>query len=458
MLPTLRCVAWTAMLAALAGCAGPGGGAARRQARVLDAAETAAAAPASPPFAGVAALERAALVEEVLRRNPSIAAARFAWRAALARQPQATALEDPMVGYALGPRTIGSRSAMQEAHRFEVSQAFPFPGKRALRGAAARAEAEAAGHDHEAVRLRLATLASLLYDDWWWLARAAEINRAHLALVRELRKIATARYESGIAEQQDSLRAELEEAALLHREVELATARRVTAWQIAALLHERDAGFLPPPATFAPADPGPETASLDDALAGRPELRAAEARVRARESAEALARREWLPDLRVTGGYDRSWDETDLRPMVGVEWNVPLQVARRRAAVEQAHAELEQARREQARAEADAAAEVATARERLAEARHLLALARDRMLPAARDQLAAARIGFETGRVALADVIGAERMLRDAELGVEQALADVSRRGAELAAALGRLPGLLPPASAPAAAPGVPHD
>jgi cobalt-zinc-cadmium efflux system outer membrane protein len=458
MRSTLLCVFFVAALAVLPGCFGAGGAEVRRQSRALDALETAAAPAASRPFTGVAALERAALVEEVLRRNPSIAAARHAWRAALARHPQETALEDPTVGYAIGPRTIGSRNVMQEAHRFEVSQAFPFPGKLALRGAAALAEAEAAGHDHEAVRLRLATMASLLYDDWWWLARAAEINREHLALLRELREIATARYESGTGEQQDPLRAELEETALLHRQVELETARRVTGWQIAALLHERDAGFLPPPAPFVPAAADAQDASLDAALAERPELRAAAARVQARESAEALARREWLPDFRLTGGYDRSWDETDMRPMVGLEWNVPLQVSRRRAAEEEARAELSQARAEREQLVADAAAEVATARERLAEAHHLLGLSRDRMLPAARDQLGAARIAFETGRVGLADVIEAERMLRDAELGAEQALADVSRRGAELRAALGRMPGLDPTAPAPAADPGGSHE
>jgi len=443
-------------LAALPGCFGAGGAEVRRQARELDALE-ATPPPGERPFAGVAALERGALVDEVLRRNPTIAAARFAWRAALARHPQETALEDPMVGYSLAPRTIGSKSVMQEAHRFEVSQAIPFPGKLALRGAAAIAEAEAAGHDYQTVRLRLAAMASLLYDDWWLLARAAELNREHLELVRELREIATARYESGSGEQQDPLRAELEETVLLHREVELVTSRRTTAFQIAALLHERDAAFLPPPAPFvaAPADVG---AALDAALAGRPEIQAADARVRARESAEALARREWLPDFRVSGGYDRGWNESDMRPMVGLELNVPLQVGRRRAATEQARAELAMARSERERLADEAAAEIATARERLAEARHLLALTRDRMLPAARDQLTAARIGFETGRTGFADLIEAERMLRDAELGAEQALADTSRRGAELAAALGRIPGLDVPAPAPAEAPGGHHE
>lgn len=454
---TFLCVALGAVLAA-GGCAGAGGAELRRLTRALEASGPPAPAAASP-FADADRLERRALVEEVLRRNPSLAAARFAWRAALARPPQEGALGDPTFGYGLAPRTIGSQQVMQEAHRFELRQRLPFPGRRSLRAAAALAEAEAAGHAYEAARLRLAATASQLYDDWWLLARAAEINRAHLELVGMLRAIARARYESGAGEQQDLLRAELEETMLLHREVELAASRRAVAFRLAALLHERDPAFLPEPAPFVPATADPDV-PLDDALAARPELRAAEARVAARARAEQLAREAWWPDVVVSAGYDRGWDQSDMRPMVGIELDLPLQVARRRAALAEARAELERARAERDGLAADAAAEIATARERLAEARHLLALVRERTLPAARDQLAAARIAFETGRARFADLVDAERMLREAELAEAQALAETSRRAAALAAAQGRLPGLdlsATPLPAPDGAPGA-HD
>lgn len=467
MHPTLRSTAGAGavLLAIASGCALGGGAELRRQQRALDAFESAGAEASSRPFAGVATLERAVLVEEVLRRNPTIAAARFAWRAALARHPQETALPDPTFAYSLGPRTFGSSTVPQEAHRFEVGQAIPFPGKLSLRGAAALAEAEAAARDHDAVRLRLATMASLLYDEYWLLARAAEINAEHLRLVGELRAIATARYETGVAEQQDPLRAELEEITLEHEGVELATARRITSQQLALLLHEPGGVVLPPPpASLAPVEaPGDDdAAALDAALDECPELRAAAARVRARAAGEELAHREFLPDFRVMGSYDWSWNETDMRPMLGVEVEVPLQLARRRAAVEQARAELQQARHEQASLEDEVTTEWVSARARLAEARHLLELVRDRQLPAARDQLAAARSSYEAGRVDVSDVIEAERALRAAELAAERALADTSRRAAELAAARGHMPGVasaeppLPAALGPA--PGDPHD
>ncbi len=440
MLPTPVRVAALAAVLWLPGCLGPGAARYRALDHELSRLDTTAPPSEERPFPGLAELDRDTLVREVLRRNPSLAAARFGWRAALARYPQVTAFDDPMVGYSIAPRTFGSGTVPQEAHRFDVSQAIPFPGKLALRGAAALAEAEASAQDFAAVRLRLATIASILFDEYWLLARSIESNDEHLALVRELRTIATDRYESGLAEQQDPLRAEIEEMELLHRELVLATEQRITAQQIAALLHVRDGAELPPPpAAWVPV-PAPDAAELETALEERPELRAAGARIDAREAAEGSALREYFPDFRLFGAYDRSWDATDMRPMVGLELNVPLQRGRRRAAVDEARAELEQARRERLRIEDEVRTEVVAARERLAEARHLLELRLDRALPAVRDRVAAVRAGFEAGRSDFDEWIEAERAVRDAELAVEAARADTSRRAAELAAALGRMP------------------
>jgi outer membrane protein TolC len=428
----------------LPGCAGPG--LATRHRAQGDAWERSAPAgdTAAEPFANAPFLERAALVEEVLRRNPSLQAARWAWRAALARYPQETSLDDPMLGYGVAPLSFDSR-AVDDAHRFELSQAFPFPGKLALRGEAALAEAEAAAHEHDAARLRLATMASLLFDEWYLAARALSLAEQHVALLGELREIALARYESGEASQQDPLQADVEHAHLLHRAIELRTAQRVTGEQINVLLHRRPAAPLPPPPPRLelPAEESLDRAALlGRALAERPELRAADARVRSREAGVDLARREFLPDLKLVAMYDGLWqsEERDLRPFVGLEVNVPLRLARRRAALDEARARLEEARSEQAGVEDEVRFELESGADRLEEARHVLHLYRDRLLPAARDQLEAARAGFEAGRNGFLELIEAERNLRDVELGHEEALAGLSRRFAELERATGALP------------------
>src|SRR5205814_173209 len=68
------------------------------------------------------------------------------------------------------------------------------------------------------------------------------------------------------------------------------------------------------------------------ALATRPELRGLAAGVHAREAEVALARRDYFPDFRLRGGYETSWQEAPLAPVVGLELNVPLQLGRPRSA------------------------------------------------------------------------------------------------------------------------------
>ena len=395
-------------------------------------------------FEGAPSLERQALVRLVLERNPTVRAARYAWRAALARYPQVTALDDPMLGAGVAPRSIGS-SRVDDAPKFDLSQKLPFPGKLRLRGEAALGEAEASSHDYEAVRLRLATMASLLYDDYYVAARSLEINREHVALLEEFQRIAAARYEAGEASQQDPIQAEVQLTHALHREVVLETTLRVTAEQINALLRRFPSAPLPPaPVRLAvPMDPlGPADELIETALSQKPELAAAQAREGAEESRVGLAKREYLPDFTVVGSYNRLWQEADLQPFVGLQLNVPLQLGRRKAAVDEAEARLEVARSQRLALEDEVRLAVQSGVDRLEEAHHVERLFRDRLVPAARDQVAAARSGFETGRNSFLALIDAERNLLNVELGYEEALANASGRRAELDRALGRVPGI----------------
>jgi outer membrane protein TolC len=392
-------------------------------------------------FAGAARLERDELVRQVLERNPSLAAAHFAWLAALERYPQARALDDPMLGYSIAPRTLGA-SGFDPSQRFDLSQRLPFPGKRALAGAAALAEAEASAHDFATARIRLAALASALFDDYYLAARALAINREHADLLQIHFKSALARYASGSGSQQDPLQAEVEIAQLARQALELRNRSREAQARINALLRRAPELPLPPPperlrVPALPAGDGPSAA----AVGSRPDLAAAAARVRARAAELAGAQRAFLPDLTLMGSYDQLWEEKELRPMLGFEIELPLQLARRRAGVREARARLAQAEHEALGAADGARLELLRARQELERARELRRLFDEQLLPTARERVAAARAGFESGRGDFAELVDAEHGLRELRLGAEEALADESRRSAELAAALGRLPG-----------------
>jgi outer membrane protein TolC len=393
------------------------------------------------PFAGEPVLGRAALVREIERRNPGLAAAHAAYEAARTRAPQEGSLDDPTFSYALGPQSFGA-SMVDDAHMVELRQSFPFPGVRGLRAARADASAEAMGFDAEAMRLRLAVLACTLYDRAWSVERGLAINQTHENLLGEIHDIAVAQYGAGTGERNAVLEAEIESAELEHRRIELLAEREILHARINALLHRPPTATLPPlPTTMAPPleDVSIDERLIDAALAAQPDARAAAARILSGERGVSLAEREFLPNFALFGRYDGFWQERPLRSVVGLEIELPLAIARRRAALDEAHAELRRARSDAERVADETRLAVTSATLRIHEAQHLLRVFETRMLPAARDRLDTARDRYATGLADFASLLAAERALRRAELGREDALADIFRRRAELARATGDL-------------------
>lgn len=387
-------------------------------------------------------LEREALIDAVLAENPGLEAARMALAAARERVPQATSLDDPMLSYSFGPLSIASDD-VPFGQAIEARQRFPYPGTLRLRGEAARAEADMAAEAFETVRLELATAASLLYDDYYLVHRALEINAEHVRLLGDFQRIATARYAAGAAPQQDPIRAEVELAHLVHREMVLETTREVLAARINALLHRAPGEPLLPPVSRLPV---PELEGLDPArleelaVAARPELARLEAERAAREAAVELRELARYPDFEAMASYSSMWMDTAHQWMVGVAVNLPVWRDRIEAGVAEAEAEASRVDGERARLADEVRAETRIAWTRLQETHHILTLYESRLIPAARDQVRAALAGFETGQVSFLSLIEAERNQRDVELQYEETLADLHRRRAELARALGRLP------------------
>jgi cobalt-zinc-cadmium efflux system outer membrane protein len=390
-------------------------------------------------------LERAVFVRAVLQRNPTIDAARSGWRGAVARVRQSGSLEDPTVDLGLAPLSIGA-SNVPLGYSAMISQRLPWPGKLALDAAMARAEASAAKSDFESTRRELALTAALLYDQYFASVRSLEINAQHIALMRDMKTAALAQFESGRASAQDPLQAEVEVTHMEHDAVKLTADRDVTTAQMNELLHRDPERPLPPPTSDLVLGGVPDLKAAkrlgDEAAAKRPEIEGARLHARAEEIRGERASRESYPDVVVSTSYNSMWSDPEHRWMVGLGFNVPLQRGRRAGGVDEADAMRSRYESEAARLTDKTRAEVTVALKRLDEAHHILRIFEERLIPVARDQIDAARAGFITSRNDFVAVIGAEKNLRDVELGYQMARADVDRRHAELDRALGRIPGL----------------
>lgn len=392
-------------------------------------------------------LERDALIASVLQRNPSIDAVRQAWKAAAARSPQVGSLEDPMFSYSFAPLSIDSNK-VDFGERAEISQRLPWPGKLRLKSAAAIDDADARFQDVEEAKIEIAMKAAALFDDYYLVHRALELNVEHIRLLEELKRSAVAQYAAGVLSQQEPIQAEVELAHLAHEDVVLNAERRILTARLNALLHRPPGERLPPPAALSSEQAhavvglaGDDVVRLEDlAVTRRPEIAAAEAAIRARTAEVSLVGLEGFPDFGVMGEYNSMWADEDHQWMAGFSMTLPIWRQRIRAARSEADARLTAAERERQALEDGVRSEARQAYERVVEAHHILELFNSRLLPAAGDQLRVSRAGLESGRTNFMSLIDAERNLRDVQLRYEAALSSLDTRIAELSRQLGCLP------------------
>jgi outer membrane protein TolC len=387
----------------------------------------------SPGDQGELSVEQ--LVVEVEACNPSLQAASAAWRAAAQRYPQAVSLEDPMVGLMISPGGVGMDQG--GGWMVEASQKIPWAGKRALRGSAARAEADAMKGDLGDTRLRLYETAAMAFFDYYLARREADVNASSRKLLAEFRGIAKNRYEVGQATEQDVLQADVELAALESRRTEIARDESVAIARINTLLHREPHCPLPPPGQVAALGTLPAAEELlDSAAAARPDLFAQQARIRAEEANLSLACKEYYPDLNLKAKYDAFMPE-DMRPEVGVELNVPLRSARRSAAVCEASERLQQRRAEYQALLDQVRFEVQSAFDRATQGRQVIRLYEEKILPATERSLQSAQSNYTSGKLDFLRLLDAERQLYAQREMYYQAIAEYHRRLAELSRAVG---------------------
>jgi outer membrane protein TolC len=397
-----------------------------------------------PLFAELKELSAEALVEQVLERSPSLAEMVEAWKAAQARYPQVTSLDDPMFAGTIGPGTFAPDDrGVEFAYRLELSQTYPWPGKLRLRGQNARALASAAAGDVGDMQLQLVESARRAFYDYYLVDRGLAVNRENLRLLRQFRKNAETRYSTGLVPQQDILQADVEIGRAQEREVSLERLRPVAIARINTLLHlPPDTPLPPPPEKLELGEALSEAAALRAwAVERRPDLRAIADRVKAEEASLALAQREFYPDFTPFVMYDRfmgnTSDNRDLATMLGVRLNLPVRLDRRRAAVEEAKARVGQRRAELARQIDQVNYQVQQAYEQVRESEQVVRLYEKTILPAARKNVEAAQSAYTTGRIPFLSLIEAQRNVVGLQDRYYEAVADYHRRRATLERVVG---------------------
>jgi outer membrane protein TolC len=413
-------------------------------ARIADTITQATSEQRDPSFPGTSELSVETLIEQVLARNPSLAQMVAAWQAASARYPQVTSLEDPMFAGTVGPGTIAPDDhGVEFAYRLEISQKLPYPGKLRFRGENALAEASAAGRDVGDMRLQLIESARTAFYDYYLVERALGVNDESLQLLRDFRKNAQSRYQTGLVPEQDVLQADVEIGKEQDRRLELDQMRQVAVARINTLMHLPPDSQLPSsPKQLALQEELPDAQTLRAAaVAQRPDLQAIADRIAAEEASLGLAHKEFYPDFEPFFMYDRFMgnvsDNRDLAAQLGLRINLPIYRKRRYGAVAEAEARIAQRRAELARLTDQVNFQVQEAYARVQRSEKSVRLYRDTILKSAEANVKAAQSAYVTGKIPFLSLIEAQRNVVGLRERYYEAVADYFRRLAALERVIG---------------------
>ncbi|WP_197453827.1 TolC family protein [Caulifigura coniformis] len=373
------------------------------------------------------------MVSEVLRRNPTRQAAIAAWQATSQRYPQEIALDDPMFETIIGPRGLAS-DQVNGAYMVGVSQKLPWTGKRALRGESALWEQTAAQWDVADVELRLTEAAKLAFYEYYLATRKLEVRHDSEQRLKAYRETALSKYETAQVTQQDVLQTDVELAQLERRRIELQREQQIAAAKINTLLHRPPETALPPAPMRLDADRAvlSATALHQIAVRCRPDLTAMSARIQSERTAIELACKEFYPDFEVMARYDAFWQEKPLRPMVGMNVNIPLNQSRRHAAVNEATFRLNKMCAEYSAAVDATRNDVQATWEKLDASRQVVALYEQSILKTAESNIESAEAGYVAGTVDFLRLVEAQRQLIDLREQYHEAVTEYRSRLAEL--------------------------
>ncbi len=291
-----------------------------------------------------------ALVAEALHSNPEIVAAQKKVEAARQRPAQERALPDPMVsvGYnsSGSPRPVAGLGAEPTANAgLMVSQEFPWPGKRKLKGEMAAREADAEFAQYEAVRLSVVSRLKQAYYRLAYAHSARGVLERNRDLLGKLLRVTEAQYAVGKAAQQDVFKAQTQISVLETRLIKLEQEQRSREAEINTLLNRKPGAPVGRPGELKPVQILPPLEDLyASANTHSPMLRRDRKMIERTELALNMAHKEFYPDYTLNAGYFNMGSMPDMY-MFRADFKLPLQRSRLHAGVAERAADVSEARR-----------------------------------------------------------------------------------------------------------------
>jgi outer membrane protein TolC len=392
----------------------------------------------------VSSLTLEQLVGDAMRENPQLKSMRAKWEAMKERPVQERTLPNPMLAVKGGNGVDNFSFPKTQETRVEVEQTFPWFGKLGLKGKVAEKDAESMHHEYEAMQREIIMMVKESYFDLYATQRALSITRSEEDVLKQMQKIAEAKYGVGEITQQDVLKAQAEISMLKVRILELEQQQTVLKAKLNQLLNRR----ADSPLGLAVTEPQREFEFQADQLFGlaektRPEIKQARAQIERSQRERDLMKKEFFPDYRLgleyghmNSGYtDFSGSENLLMFTIGID--LPIWQTKYRAGVREANKMIESTTAALEAAETQTSYDVQDASFKLLTARRSLDLYKSALVPQAEARFNASEAGYQTGKVDFLDLLESERFLLSARVMAVMAEGNVGMQLARLERAVG---------------------
>ena len=382
----------------------------------------------------------AALIDEALKANPEVRQMRDSARASKEAIRPAGALDDPQAGFQivnLPTDTWSFHTDPMTQKMFELSQKFPFPGKRRLRSEEA---AEKFHADDYSFQDKVNEVRAKVLEAYWALSMAYrdyELTQKNKQAWEEVVKVAETRYGVGQGLQADVLQAQVELGNYLDRLFQWTQKQE-------SILADLNALRSKPPQTPIsrpqPLKPRPFTLKLNELLAqakARPQLQALKALIAKQEKSVDLAKKEYFPDFAVGVNYALREDLGAMKQsdMFGGQFmvNLPIwQASKIKPKIREEEAKQEAAKEAHQSAWDQLEAAI---KDRVAKLQRLgkqTTLFDQGIIPQARQAAAASLTAYQVGALSFNQLYQSEIAVYNAEMQLQEYLNDFEDNWAEL--------------------------
>jgi cobalt-zinc-cadmium efflux system outer membrane protein len=382
-------------------------------------------------------------VEQIaLARSPEIAVALRRVAVEQAHVPVAGALDDPMAMYRGWGVPLHQPWNFNDAQNmFSVSQTFSSQGKRSLRTSVALSDVDVAKAQLDEVRLDLRVRVHKAFDGLLLAQNEMQIHHQHVAIARQAIEAARIQYTVGKGPQQDMLKAQVALTLLAEHMIRFDHDAALAQARLNTLLGRDPDTPVSVAGEFAVVDTLPEARALDTlALQSRPDLMAAAQAAMRSHTEQSLAKKAYVPDFTLSGGYMLMPAGTPTRNDYMLEGSINLpwlnrrkhdaEIAEATARTTEQDAELSSLRNV-AFGQIQEALVEATASQKLAHVYH------DQLRPQAEATLESSVIAYENGKTSFIDLLDSQMTVINVDLAWLAAVADFDTRLADLELATG---------------------